>query len=157
MKTVPLAAAMGLSASYAVAADDVTPSAYDIVQQHGKVTGRIVDAHGEPLVGVNVVQKGASHNGAVTDMDGSFAIQVPADATLVIRYIGYRTVEMPVRQRTQLTVTMQEDSEALDEIVVIGYGAVRKADLAGSVAVMDNKSFRDQPVTRVEGALQGRR
>ena len=156
MKTVPLAAAMGLSASYAVAADDVTPSAYAIVQQHGKVTGRIVDAHGEPLVGVNVVQKGASHNGVVTDMDGSFAIQVPADATLVITYIGYRTVEMPVRQRTQLTVTMQEDSEALDEIVVIGYGAVRKADLAGSVAVMDNKSFRDQPVTRVEDALQGR-
>lgn len=129
---------------------------YEITQQTSKVTGVVVDASGAPLIGVNVLQKGNSANGTITDFDGKFTLQVPANATLVFSYIGYKSTEVPVNGKKSLNVTMKEDSEALDEVVVIGYGAVRKADLAGSVAVMDNKSFKDQPLTRASDALQGR-
>lgn len=132
-------------------------SAYEVQQQKKvKVKGRVIDVHGEPLIGVNVFEKGAVHNGAVTGMDGDFELMVTENSTLVFSYIGYKSVEVVAQAQRFLTITLQEDTEALDEIVVIGYGAVRKADLAGSVAVMDHKSFKDQPVARVEDALQGR-
>ena len=132
-------------------------SSYEYVnQQTGQVTGIVKDANGEPLIGVNVVEKGNVQNGSITDLDGRFKLNVGPNAVLVCSYIGYKTVEVPVNGQKSLTVTLREDSEALDEVVVIGYGTVRKADLAGSVAVMDNKQFKDQPVTRIEDALQGR-
>lgn len=129
---------------------------YSVNQQNHQVTGVVTDNTGEPLIGVNVLQKGNESNGVVTDLDGRFTFKVPSNATLVFSYIGYKTLEVPVNGQSALNVKLQEDSEALDEVVVIGYGAVRKADLAGSVAVMDNRSFKDQPVTRIEDALQGR-
>lgn len=129
---------------------------YAVNQQTGQVTGIVKDANGEPLIGVNVVEKGNVQNGSITDLDGRFKLNVGPNAVLVCSYIGYKTVEVPVNGQKSLTVTLREDSEALDEVVVIGYGTVRKADLAGSVAVMDNKQFKDQPVTRIEDALQGR-
>ena len=132
------------------------PVEYSVNQQTSQVTGVVNDANGDPLIGVNVVEKGNTHNGAITDMDGKFVLNVSPNATLVFSYIGYKPVEVPVNGQRNITVTLHEDSEALDEVVVIGYGAVRKADLAGSVAVMDNKQFKDQPVTRIEDALQGR-
>ena len=138
-----------------VVAHDVG-SVYELKQQKVQVKGKVLDAAGEPLIGVNVFEKGAAHNGIVTDMEGNFDITAPLNSTLVISYIGYKTVEVSVQNKRYITVTLQEDTEALEEVVVIGYGSVRKADLAGSVAVMDNKSFRDQPVARVEDALQGR-
>ena len=125
------------------------PSAYEVQQQKLRVKGRVLDVNGEPLIGVNVFEKGAVYNGVVTGMDGDFELTVTQHSTLVFSYIGYKTVEMVAQDQRFQTVTLQEDTEALDEIVVIGYGAVRKADLAGSVAVMDNKSFKDQPVARV--------
>lgn len=127
-----------------------------VSQQAAKVTGTVVDGEGYPLIGVNVFEKGRQNNGAITDVDGNFTLNVAPNATLVFSYIGYKTQEVPLNGRKNLQVKMQEDSEALEEVVVIGYGTVRKADLAGSVAVMDNKSFKDQPITRVEDALQGR-
>lgn len=132
------------------------PTEYSVNQQTMQVTGVVKDGTGEPLIGVNVVQKGASNNGAITDIDGRFTLNVPANATLVFSYIGYKTVEVPVNGQRNLSVKLQEDSETLDEVVVIGYGVVRKADLAGSVAVMDNKAFKDQPITQASDALQGR-
>lgn len=133
-----------------------SPIEYAVDQQTNRVTGVVRDADGEPMIGVSVLEKGSDRNGAVTDVNGRFTLNVPSDATLVCSYIGYKSAEVAVRGRQNLTVTMYEDAEALDELVVIGYGTVRKADLAGSVSVMDNKQFKDQPVTRIEDALQGR-
>lgn len=124
-------------------------------QQSISVTGTVVDQNGEPLMGVNVIEKGTT-NGTMTDMDGRFTLSVPGNATLQISYIGYTTEEVVVNNQTKLNITLKEDSQNLDELVVVGYGAVRKADLAGSVAVLDSKSFKDQPIVQVSDALQGR-
>ena len=124
-------------------------------QQSISVTGTVVDQNGEPLMGVNVIEKGTT-NGTMTDMDGRFTLSVPGNATLQISYIGYTTEEVVVNNQTKLNITLKEDSQNLDELVVVGYGVVRKADLAGSVAVLDSKSFKDQPIVQVSDALQGR-
>lgn len=125
-------------------------------QQNDQVTGRVVDQNGEPLVGVSVVEKGNKGNGAVTDLDGKFSLRVPSKATLIVSYVGYTSKEVAVDGRQQLQVTLAENAEMLNDVVVIGYGTVKKADLAGSVSVMDNKAFKDQPLTQASDALQGR-
>lgn len=125
-------------------------------QQNDQVTGRVVDQNGEPLVGVSVVEKGNKGNGAVTDLDGKFSLRVPSKATLIVSYVGYTSKEVAVGGRQQLQVTLAENAEMLNDVVVIGYGTVKKADLAGSVSVMDNKAFKDQPLTQASDALQGR-
>ena len=155
-KAIPLAMGL-LCVGGNVFADPVTtPVEYAVNQRQNQVTGIVRDASGEPLIGVSVVEKGNKNNGTVTDLDGRFELRVSSDATLVFSYIGYKGSEMAINGRRSISVMMESDSEALDEVVVIGYGTVRKADLAGSVAVMDSKQFKDQPVTRIEDALQGR-
>lgn len=124
-------------------------------QKNLAITGTIVDASGQPVIGANVLEKGTT-NGTITDMDGKFTLTVSPGAVLKVSYIGYLTCELPVGNRTNLTIELTEDTQALDEVVVVGYGAVRKADLAGSVAIMDSKSFKDQPITQVSDAIQGR-
>ena len=131
-------------------------SEYSENQQTNHVSGVVVDSNGEVLIGVNVVEKGASQNGTITDMNGAFTLNVSTSATLVFSYIGYKTVEVAVNGQSKLKITLYEDSETLEDVVVIGYGVVRKADLAGSVSVMDSKTFRDQPIKQVSEALQGR-
>lgn len=124
-------------------------------QQTVSIKGQVVDTKGESLIGVNVLEKNTS-NGTITDYDGNFTLNVSPGAVLVFSYIGYESKEVPASQGKEIKVVLQEDTKKLDEVVVIGYGAVKKADLAGSVAVLDNKNFKDQPVTRVADALQGR-
>lgn len=130
-------------------------SSTTIQQQTVSIKGTVVDTNGESLIGVNVLEKGTS-NGTITDYDGNFTLNVSPNAVLVFSYIGYESKEIPASQAKDIKVVLQEDTKKLDEVVVIGYGAVKKADLAGSVAVLDNKNFKDQPVTRVADALQGR-
>lgn len=121
-----------------------------------KVTGVVKDANGDPVIGASIVEKGTS-NGTITDFDGRFTLDVRAGSTISVSFIGYGTREFQITSDgMNLTITLEEDTEKLDEVVVVGYGTVRKADLAGSVAVMDNKSYKDQPVTRISEALQGR-
>lgn len=149
---------LGLLLSYSANIAANTTSETTSIQQNSsyKVTGVVSDTNGEPIIGASVVEKGTS-NGTITDLDGKFTIEVNAGATLNISYIGYKNQEVKVdRNGLSLKLTLKEDTETLDEVVVVGYGTVRKADLAGSVAVMDNKSFKDQPVTRISEALQGR-
>lgn len=129
-------------------------------QQQGVCTGVVRDASGETLPGASVVVKNAngtlSTNGTTTNLDGAFTVSnVPSGATIVVSFIGYRTVEV-VWTGSPLNIVLKEDTEQLEEVVVIGYGTVKKADLTGAVSVVDNKSFKDQPVTRIEDALQGR-
>lgn len=119
------------------------------------ITGTVRDAMG-PVPGANIVVKGTT-NGTITDLDGRFSLDnVPANAILQISYIGYLPQEIEVGNQSNFTIVLNEDNQALDEVVVIGYGSVRKADLAGSVSVLDSKSFKDQPITQVSDALQGR-
>ena len=102
------------------------------------------------------VTKGTT-NGTISDLDGKFTLEnVPANAILQISYIGYLPQEITINSQSFYNIMLKEDSQSLDEVVVVGYGTVRKADLAGSVAVLDNKAFKDQPITQVSDALQGR-
>lgn len=119
------------------------------------ITGMIRDAMG-PVTGANIIVKGTTH-GCITDLDGKFSLDnVPANAILQISYIGYLPQEFEIGNKNTFNIILQEDNQSLDEVVVVGYGTVRKADLAGSVSVMDSKSFKDQPITQVSDALQGR-
>lgn len=154
LQTMPLMAGMLLGVTTLAVANELNPVVQE-QQQSISVTGTVVDQNGEPLMGVNVIEKGTT-NGTMTDMDGRFTLSVPGNATLQISYIGYTTEEVVVNNQTKLNITLKEDSQNLDELVVVGYGVVRKADLAGSVAVLDSKNFKDQPIVQVSDALQGR-
>lgn len=126
-----------------------------ITQQSNICTGVVKDTSGEAVIGASITVKG-TNNGAITDFNGSFSLQnVKIGDIIRISFVGYETKEMKWNGQA-INVTLKDDTQALDEVVIIGYGAVRKADLAGSVAVMDSKTFRDQPVTRFTDALQGR-
>lgn len=146
-----------LCATNALAADGITRSAYQAEQtQHNQqITGRVLDSAGEPLIGVSIVDKGNKTNGTVTDFDGKFTLRVSSNQ-IVVSYVGYKTQEISVAGKTNVEVVLQEDAKMLNDVVVIGYGTVKKADLSGSVAVMDNKAFKDQPITQASDALNGR-
>ncbi|MDR1737958.1 MAG: TonB-dependent receptor [Candidatus Symbiothrix sp.] len=118
--------------------------------------GTVSDETGDPVIGASIYEKGNNTNGAVSDIDGKFKLNVVLPATLVISYLGYKTQEIAVGNNTNLTVRLQESSEALNEFVVIGYGVVKKSDLTGAVASVSTKQFKDQPVKRIEDILQGR-
>ena len=156
LKAVPMTVGMlFLGSGVAAYAGTVVDSVMKVQQQTVKVTGVIVDGTGEPLVGVNVVEQGTV-NGVITDFDGRFTLTVKPGATLKVSYVGYVTQNVNLKGQSEVKIILKEDTETLDEVVVVGYGTVKKADLAGSVSVMDNKAFRDQPVTQVSQTLQGR-
>jgi TonB-linked SusC/RagA family outer membrane protein len=119
----------------------------------GEITGYVYDINGDPLLGVNVKVKGGSI-GAVTDQDGRFTLKAPAGAVLEISYIGY--VKQTVAAADNLRIVLEEDMANLDEVVVIGYGTVKKSDLTGAVTSVAAKSFSDQPGSSVNSVLQGR-
>ena len=127
-----------------------------VAMAQGKVTGKVVDALGEPIIGASVVVKGTS-TGAVTDIDGNFTIQsVPAKGSLVISYVGYATQTVSVGGKSQVNVTLQEDRQLLDEVVVVGYGVQKKSDVTGSLARVGEEELNSRPVTNALEALQGK-
>ncbi|MDR1005216.1 MAG: TonB-dependent receptor [Prevotellaceae bacterium] len=119
------------------------------------VKGSVKDEQGEAVIGASILQKGTT-NGTVTDIDGNFTLQAPANSTLTITYIGYRTQDVVVRAGQPLNVVLREDSELLDEVVVIGYGTQRKEAVTGSVASMRGDDLRQIQTGNVTNALQGR-
>lgn len=124
-------------------------------QQAPRVTGIVKDNTGEPIIGVNVIIKGTS-NGTITDANGNFFLSnVKGTDVLVFSYIGYVSHEINVGNRSQFNVTLAEDSETLDEVVVIGYGTVKRRDLTGSVASVSGDRLLKNPVSNVAEALQG--
>lgn len=119
-------------------------------------TGIITDIDSsEPIIGVNITLKG-ERTGTVTDAFGKFSINAPIGSTLSLSYIGYVAKEIKLGGNTNLKITMQEDQNQLSEVVVIGYGVVKKSDITGSVSSVSSKQFKDQPVKRVSDILQGR-
>lgn len=129
---------------------------FNIIQQDKKtISGRVVDRNGEPVIGVNVVEKGTT-NGTITDMDGKFTFNVSPNATLMLSYIGYKAQEIAVNNRTQYNVVLDEDTETLDEVVVVGYGTMKKSSLTGSVTKVETEKLEGFPSVNVVDALQGR-
>ncbi len=123
--------------------------------QSKQIRGMVKDATGEPMIGVNVLVKGTT-NGAITDFDGNFSISdVKNSDVLVVSYIGFVTQEIPVGSQTSFNILLKEDSETLDEVVVIGYGTVKRRDLTGSVASVSGEKLAANPVSNVAEALQG--
>lgn len=97
-------------------------------QKNLNITGKVLDKNGEPIIGANVLVKGTT-NGTVTDLDGNYTLDVSENAVLQISYIGYLTQEIPVSNKTVITVRLVEDTQSLDEVVVVGYGTQKKGKL----------------------------
>ena len=126
-------------------------------QQAGKqITGRVTDASGEPIIGANIVEKGGAVNGTITDADGNFSLSVSPGATLTVSFIGYVTQEIAVRNQTQLQITLQENLQALEEVVVVGYGVQKKRDLTGAVSSVKIAEMPVQTYSTVSHALAGK-
>lgn len=124
--------------------------------QNVTVKGTVTDQTGETVIGASVVEKGNTGNGTITDIDGNFSLSVPANATLVFSYVGMTPQEIALKGKTTVNVVMQDDAQALDEVVVIGYGTVAKRDLTGSVASVSAKELEAIPVANVSEALTGK-
>lgn len=125
-------------------------------QQSKKITGTVVDATGMPVIGANVMVKGTT-NGTITDMHGKFSLEVEDGAVLQVSYIGFANQEIKVGNQTSLSIAMKEDAEALDELVVVGYGVQKKANLTGSVSTVKyGQELENRPITDPSQALSGK-
>lgn len=126
------------------------------VMQTGTVKGQVVDATGEPVIGATVQVKGTT-NGTITDFDGNFTLNnVPEKGILVISYIGYKTQEVNISGKTNVKVVLKEDTEVLDEVVVVGYGAQKKASLTSSISqIKGDEAFKNKGIANATVALQG--
>ena len=120
------------------------------------VKGNVKDTTGEPIIGASIVEKGNTTNGTITDLDGNYSIKVPAKATLTFSYIGMKTQDIAIKGQGPINVTLSDDTQALDEVVVIGYGTVAKKDLTGSVSSVSAKQIAAIPVSSASEALQGK-
>ena len=121
-----------------------------------KVTGKVVDTSGEGVIGASVIIQGTS-SGTVTDFEGNFSLQnVPSNAQLTVSYIGYLTQTVPVNGRSNISITLQEDSKSLDEVVVVGYGVQRKSDVTGALAHVGSKELNAMPVNNALEGMQGK-
>lgn len=126
-----------------------------VQQQNRTITGIVTDNLGEPIIGANITIKGTTI-GTVTDIDGNFSLEVPASATITISYIGYLTKDIPVGNNSRIAVKLAEDTQNLDEVVVVGYGVQKKSDLTGSVSNIKSEKLMERLATTVEQALAGR-
>ena len=124
------------------------------VNQQKKISGKVIDANGDPVIGANVVEKGTT-NGTITDMSGNFVLSVNPNAVLSVSYIGYVSKDIQVKDRSSFTISLEEDSELLDEVVVVGYGTMKKKDLTGAVGTLKGESLSARKTTQLSTALQG--
>ena len=129
----------------------------NIIQQPAKkqITGKVVDAQGDAIIGANIIEKGTS-NGTVTDIDGNFTLSVENNAVLHVSYIGYITQDIPTTGRTILEIVLQEDLKSLDEVVVVAFGKMKKEAFTGSVGVMKSDDLVKAQVSNPASALAGR-
>ena len=123
-------------------------------QQNSMIRGKVIDTNGDPVIGANIVEKGTT-NGTTTDVEGNFSINAKSGSTLVITFIGYVREEVKANAGRRMEIILQEDSETLEEVVVVGYGTMKKADLTGSVATVGSEVIEDRPLTNLGAGLQG--
>ena len=125
-------------------------------QQH-VVRGKVVDNLGDPLPGVNVVVRGETKTGTVTDMEGNYTIAVPySNATLIYSFVGFQPEEIQIGGRDAIDVTLVDDSKALEELVVVGYTTQKLATITGSVSTITTKDLKQSPTANLNNALAGR-
>ena len=145
-----------LCVPFTVYAESSSVSGIEQTVRNITVKGVVVDAGGEPVIGASVQLKGAAGVGTITDVDGKFTLSVPANGVLQISYIGYKTTEVKVNGQSGLKVTLQEDTETLDEVVVVGYGIQKKASVTGSVAAISSDKLMEVKAPSVTNMLAGR-
>ena len=132
------------------------PAMASVTQQTIKVTGQVVDQEGEPLIGATIKLKGAQ-TGVITDFDGNFSIDAPSNGTLVVSYVGYKDREIAVRGRAVIEkIEMESDALMLEQVVVVGYGTQKKADLTGSVSVVDAEELKRTSNANISTMLEGK-
>ncbi len=141
----------GISPAYGADARET-----DQVSPEIKVNGMVIDAKGEPIIGASVKVRTAAFTGTITDYNGNFTLSVPANAVLEISYIGYKTVEQPVNGAQNLRIVLQENTEELDEVVVVGYGVQRKASVTGAVSSIKSEELMSVKAPNVSNMLAGR-
>lgn len=125
------------------------------VMQSVVVKGQVVDLNGDPVIGASVLEKG-TNNGVITDIDGNFTLKVAnRNSVVVVSYLGYKATEVKASDKKISQITLREDSEILDEVVVVGYGTQKKATLTGSIEQVNGKALESRAVTNVGLALQG--
>ena len=146
----------GTNVSYSVLDKKIILSAErEVLQQAGKrITGVVVDKSGEPVIGANVVVKGTT-NGTITDVDGKYALEVSDGAVLQVSYIGYNPVEIKVGKENEIRVVLHEDTQALDEVVVVGYGTQKKVNLTGAVGSVRPEDMGDVQTNSVSSMIKG--
>ncbi|WP_323805943.1 TonB-dependent receptor [Bacteroides sp.] len=123
--------------------------------QTKQVSGVVTDGTGETVIGASVLEKGTT-NGTITDLDGKFILTVNENAVLQISYVGYSTQEVPVKGKTSFNITLKEDSEMLEEVVVVGYGAQKKESVVGAISQVSNKELLQSPAANVSQAISGK-
>lgn len=120
-----------------------------------QVKGTVVDGTGMSVIGASVLEKGTT-NGVITDIDGNFELAVSPNGTLQISYVGFQTQEIPVNNQTSFKVTLKEDTEMLDEVIVVGYGTMKKSDMTGAISSVDTEELVKRTTTNPAEALQGK-
>lgn len=123
-----------------------------INQQSKKITGQVTDQNGEPIIGANVIVKGST-TGTITDLDGNYSIEASSSDILLISYIGYNTKEIAVKNQSTVDIKLVEDTQNLDEVVVVGYGVQKKVNLTGAVAQVTAKELENRPVSNATQIL----
>jgi len=124
--------------------------------QNGKrISGIVKDNKGEPVIGANIIEKGTS-NGVITDLDGRFDLNVDNNAKLIVSYIGYNSQEISVAGKSIVEIILKENSKALEEVVVVGYGTQKKVNLTGSISTVSSESIQDVPASTLSNALSGK-
>lgn len=150
----PFFLTMGLLAAESMGkSGDVSETAV-LQQKQMTVKGKVVDKNGDPVIGANVLVKGTSV-GTITDLDGNYSLDAPADATLQFSYIGFLTQDIPVRNQTKIDVHLIEDTQSLDEVVVIGYGTQKKGEIASAISSVKSENFVKMPTTDIGQLIRG--
>ena len=137
-------------------AESVGAPVVETVLQQKAISGKVVDSKGESIIGANIMEKGTS-NGTITDFEGKFSLNVSAKASLIISYIGYKTQEIPASQlKAGAVITLKEDTEVMDEVVVIGYGTQRKGDVTSAIASVKAEDFTVGKITDAADLVKGK-
>lgn len=123
--------------------------------QKQTVTGTVTEQNGEPIIGATIMEKGTT-NGTTTDFDGNFSINVTKDAIILVSYVGYVPQEIKVGNKTHLDIVIKEDNQVLDEVVVVGYGTMKKSDMTGAISSVNGSDLAKRTTTNPAEALQGK-
>ena len=126
----------------------------DVAQQTNKVTGIVKDKDGIPIIGATIIEKGTV-NGTVSDLNGNFSLQLNSQGTIIISYIGYITQEIKVDRSNELVIVLEEDTETLDEVVVVGYGAIQKRSVSTAISTVKGGKISDMPTSNISQSLVG--